>query len=118
MDRLIAWVEIPTNDFERALDFYGKVLKTELDGLDFGTEKMACLPSGEGAIIYEPNFKPSENGVVVSLQVPDNIESTLERIEANGGKVLKSKTKIEAEGRGYFALFLDSEGNRLGLYEN
>jgi predicted enzyme related to lactoylglutathione lyase len=79
---------------------------------------MACFPSGEGAIIYEPNYKPSENGVIVNLQVADNIDSTLERIEENGGKTLKQKIKIEAEGRGYFAIFYDSEGNRLGLYED
>lgn len=118
MKKLISWVEIPTNDFERAVNFYGKVLKTELKAEYFGTEKMACLPTGEGAIIYEPNYKPSENGVIVSLQVTDNIDNTLNRIEENGGKVLKQKTKIEVEGKGYFAVFLDSEGNRLGLYEN
>lgn len=118
MEKLISWVEIPTNDFDRAVKFYSNVLKSELKAEDFGTEKMACLPSGEGAVIYEPNCKPSENGVIVSLKVTDNIDSTLERIEFSGGKVLKSKTKIEAEGKGYFALFLDSEGNRLGLYEN
>ncbi len=118
MEKLISWVEIPTNDFERAVSFYSKVLKTELNVLDFGNEKMACFPSGEGAIICEPNYKPSANGVIVSLQVADDIDSTLGRVEANGGKVLRTKTRIEAEGRGYFALFTDSEGNRLGLYEN
>lgn len=118
MERLISWVEIPTNDFERAVNFYSKVLKAALNVQDFGNEKMACFPSGEGAVIYEPNYKPSANGVIVSLQVADDIDSTLIRIEANGGKVLRAKTKIEAEGKGYFALFTDSEGNRLGLYEN
>lgn len=118
MEKLISWVEIPTNDFERAMSFYGQVLKAELKAEDFGTEKMACFPSGEGAIIYEPNYKPSENGVMVSLQLADNIDNTLERIEKNGGTILKPKTKIEVEGKGYFAVFLDSEGNRLGLYEN
>lgn len=118
MEKLISWVEIPTNNFERAVSFYEKVLKTVLKAEDFGAEKMACLPTGEGAIIYEPNYRPSENGVMLSLQVTDNIDNALERIEVNGGKTLKPKTKIEVEGRGYFAVFLDSEGNRLGLYEN
>lgn len=118
MEKLISWVEIPSNDFDRAVKFYGKVLKLELKAEDFGTEKMAYLPSGEGAVIYEPNYKPSQNGVFVSLKVIDNIDSTLERIVLNGGKILKPKTKIEVEGKGYFAVFLDSEGNRLGLYEN
>lgn len=30
MDKLIAWVEIPTNDFERAVKFYEQLLQTEL----------------------------------------------------------------------------------------
>lgn len=76
MEKLISSVEIPTNDFERAVKFYEKVLQTELKAQDFGTEKMACFPTGEGAIIYEPNYKPSENGVIVSLQVADNIDQT------------------------------------------
>jgi predicted enzyme related to lactoylglutathione lyase len=44
------------------------------------------------------------------------MEKALSAVEANGGKIVRSKTKIEAEGRGYFALFTDSEDNRLGLY--
>lgn len=117
MEKLISWVEIPTSDFERAVNFYNNVLKIELKPEIFDTEKMACFPSGEGAIIYEANYKPSQNGVMVSLQVADDIENTLKRIEVNGGKTLRPKTKIEVEGRGYFAVFLDSEGNKLGLYE-
>lgn len=118
MEKLISWVEIPTNDLERAVNFYENVLQTALQTKDFGTEKMACFTSGEGALICQPDYKPSSNGIIVSLKVTDNIDSTLERIENNGGKVLKPKTKITVEGKGYFALFLDSEGNRLGLYEN
>ena len=118
MKKLISWVEIPTNEFDRAVNFYNKVLNTELDAHDFGTEKMAFFPTGEGAVIYEPNYKPSEHGVIVSLQVDDSIDRTIERIIANGGKIIRTKTKIEAEGRGFFAVFLDSEGNKLGLYED
>ena len=77
---------------------------------------MACLPNDEGAISFSPGFKPSENGVLVSFETDKELDETLKKIEAFGGKIVKPKTKIEAEGRGYFALFLDSEGNRLGLY--
>lgn len=118
MRKMIAWVEIPTINFERGVDFYRIVFNMELEPLDFGTEKMACFPSGEGAVIFAPGYKPSDRGVLVSLHVADDIESTVARIEAHGGKVLIPKTKIEAEGRGYFAVFLDPEGNKLGLYED
>jgi predicted enzyme related to lactoylglutathione lyase len=46
------------------------------------------------------------------------MEKALSSVEANGGEIIRPKTKIEAEGRGYFALFADSEGNRLELYSN
>ena len=119
MDKLIAWVEIPSADFERAVKFYNSVFKIELTPIDCGDsdEKMACFPTGEGAVVYSPHAKPFENGVIVSFNVPDSIEATVSRVEQGNGKVIIPKTKIEAEGKGYFALCLDCENNKIGLYE-
>ena len=50
MRKLISWVEIPATDIERAAKFYGNVLNLEIQVMDFGKEKMACFPNGEGAI--------------------------------------------------------------------
>lgn len=116
MKNLISWVEIPTYNFEKAVKFYNVVFKFDMKAQDFGEEKMACFPGGEGAIIFAEGYKPSDNGVLVSLTVSDSIDSTLERIVANDGKIIQPKKKIEAEGRGYFAVFIDCEGNKLGLY--
>lgn len=116
MKKLVRWVEIPATDFTRAVDFYNKVFQLQLKPIDFGTEKMAFLPNDEGAISFAPNFKPSKNGVLVSLETGNEMDQTLQRISDHGGKILKGKSKIEAEDRGYFALFMDSEENRLGLY--
>jgi len=116
MKKLVSWVEIPATDFKRAVNFYNRVFNLNLEPLDYGSEKMACLPNDEGAISLSPGFKPSENGVLVSLETGKELDETILRIQAEGGKVIKPKTKIEAEGRGYFALFIDSEGNRFGLY--
>ena len=116
MAKLISWVEIPTTEFERAVKFYSSVLNLDLQKLDFGKEKMACFPNGEGALAYAPNFEPSKNGVLVSFNAEKDLDSTIERIKENGGRLVQPKTKIETEGRGYFALFIDCEGNKLGLY--
>lgn len=118
MEKLIAWVEIPTENFERAVKFYNDVLKLDLKPMDFGTEKMACLPNDEGAIVYTEGFKPSNQGAVVSFNAGDDLDACLERVKENGGSIIQEKSKIEAEGRGYFALFNDTEGNRVGLYGN
>jgi predicted enzyme related to lactoylglutathione lyase len=116
MEKLIAWVEIPALDFDRAVGFYNSVLKLELQKQDFGSEKMACFPTGEGAISFAPGFKPSENGLLVSFTAPDTINETVSRIETLGGRTIIPRTKIEAEGMDYFAVCIDSEGNKIGLY--
>ena len=119
MKNLVAFFEIPVENFERAATFYETVLGVQLSAVyDCETEKMAFFPEGNGlpgAISWEKDFRPSKDGVLIHFQV-ENMETTIAAIERNGGKIIRSKTKIEAEGRGYFALFLDSEGNRLGLY--
>lgn len=116
MKKVIAWVEIPAENFERAVQFYNEILNLKLESHDFGSEKMALLPEDAGAISFAPNFKPSKDGVLVSLNTGNDLENVIMQIEKAGGKILIPKTKIEAEGRGYFATFIDSEGNRLGLY--
>ena len=116
MKKLISWVEIPATDMERAVKFYNAILGLDLKILDFGEEKMACFPNDEGAISLAPDFYPSKDGVLISLNMEDGLDAALTAIENNGGSVVRPKTKIEAEGRGYFALFMDSEGNKVGLY--
>jgi len=118
MKKLISWVEIPAVNFTRAVNFYNSILKMDLQPLDFGHEKMACFPNDEGAISFAPNFRPSKDGVLVSLNTENDLDGTIERIMENGGEIIQPKTKIEAEGRGHFALFIDSEGNKIGLYGN
>ena len=118
MKKLIAWVEIPATDFQRAVKFYNAILNLDLNAMDFGHEKMAFFPNDEGAISFAPDFKPSRDGVLVSLETENDLDGTIKRVKANGGEIVQPKTKIEAEGRGYFALFIDSEGNKVGLYGN
>jgi predicted enzyme related to lactoylglutathione lyase len=118
MRKLISWVEIPATNIERAANFYSKVLNIELRVMDFGNEKMACFPNGEGAISQAPEFNPSKNGVLVSFDTENDLDNALMVAGNNGGKIVQLKTRIEAEGRGYFALIIDTEGNKVGLYED
>ena len=116
MGTFISWVEIPAKDLHRAVAFYNAALQTNLTISDFGQEKMAGFPNGEGAITQAPDFNPSQDGVIVSFNAGKDIDGVIDRIHSAGGKIITGKTKIEAEGMGYFALFIDTEGNRMGLY--
>ncbi|WP_430815537.1 VOC family protein [Carboxylicivirga sp. RSCT41] len=118
MNKLIAWVEIPVSDMTKAISFYNAVFNLSLKALDFGHEEMALFPNDEGALSKAKNFASSTNGTLVSLNAPDNMDDTISRIITHGGKIVIPKTKIEAEGRGYFSTFIDCEGNRIGLYSH
>ncbi|MDU1889958.1 MAG: VOC family protein [Dysgonomonas sp.] len=121
MKRLVTFFEIPASDFNRAVKFYETILNIAMPKYDCEHEKMAFFPNEEGkapgAISWAKDFLPSQGGVLISLNCED-MEKTISLIEANGGKIVIPKTKIEAEDRGYFSVFTDSEGNRIGLYSD
>lgn len=123
MKRLVAFFEIPAVDFNKAVKFYETVFGIKMEKFDCETEKMAFFPEEDGvcpgAISWarDFHFAPSKDGVLISLTCED-MNSTLQIIEQNGGKIIIPKTKIEAEGRGYFSIFIDCEGNRIGLYSD
>jgi predicted enzyme related to lactoylglutathione lyase len=52
MNKLIEWVEIPTADFARAVQFYNSVFQLQMEALDFGHEKMESFPIGEGELFF------------------------------------------------------------------
>ena len=99
------------------------MLNVKLSAMECGPNKTAFFPveNGEcpGAISWAStvSFLPSQDGVFVSLRVPD-MEKAITSIEKNSGKILIPRTKMEGEIRGYYAVFIDSEGNRLGLFSD
>ena len=52
----------------------------------------------------------------VYLVVQGDLNATLAKAEAAGGKVLISKTPLGEMSPGYMAQIIDSEGNRIGLW--
>jgi predicted enzyme related to lactoylglutathione lyase len=119
MSRLINWFEIPAADFERAVGFYEAVFGLTLKRETFGGGQMGIFPYADpatgGAVCHMENYTPGPNGVIIYLDGGNDLTAPLERVWAAGGKILLPKTLISAE-IGYFALFLDSEGNRIGLH--
>lgn len=121
MEKLLAFFEIPASDFSRAVKFYESVFQFKLDVNIWEEEKMAFFPTEaggvSGSISWGKGFDPSDKGVLIHFRVED-VSDILTRVEKQGGKMIRPKTKIEYESMGYFALFLDSEGNTVGLYSD
>ena len=114
-----AWFEIPTDDLDRAQQFYETVLAQPLQRANFGGSDMAVLrgggkPNSSGALIAMEDCRPSVQGSIVYISV-DNLVPVLARAQAHGGDTLVPRTALP-EGMGYFAQFRDCEGNRVGLW--
>lgn len=104
--------EIPSTDLEKSKHFYGKVFDWKFEEGP-GNYVMFRPPDGlAGGFTTES--KPTTEGVVLYIEVPD-IDTKLEEIEAAGGKKLIPETKISDEF-GFFAIFSDPCGNSIGLW--
>jgi hypothetical protein len=54
-------------------------------------------------------------GTTVYLDGGNDLSVPFSRVENAGGKVILPKTAI-GENRGFIALFIDTEGNKVGLH--
>ncbi|QJB42419.1 VOC family protein [Chitinophaga oryzae] len=119
MENFISIVEIPTNSFARAVKFYQSVFNIGIREIDMQGTQMGLFPGGEGpvnvALVKGDDYKPSATGTLVYFNGGDDLQNLLHKIEPAGGKVLLPKTLIDAEN-GFFAIFTDTEGNKLGLH--
>ena len=120
----INWFEIPVADFDRAKKFYETIFGYQMPDIMMGTARMGFLlydqPGGKvgGAIVHDPEFhKPSQEGTLVYLNCQPDLQVQLGKVADAGGKVLREKTEVApGQNLGYWALILDSEGNRVALH--
>ncbi len=140
--KLISWFEIPVFDFKRGLLFYSKVFRhlefdiTEFNGIPHAifkpTNSSEDFVMGGALVQYEKKSEQG-SGPVLFFDANSGIDDMLMRIQAYGGVIVKGKSLIKnqmEDGRviiprtlidgnvGYYAYFIDSEGNKMGLYSN
>ncbi|OFY71552.1 MAG: hypothetical protein A3G23_04725 [Bacteroidetes bacterium RIFCSPLOWO2_12_FULL_37_12] len=137
---IISWFEIPASNFNRAVKFYRNTLEVEIElhnfnGIAHGVFKIPGEPANRitGAIIDCPEKRSDNVGPVLFFSAGTEMVEVLNRIVAEGGKILLNKTLIRDiiskdkaiipktlidHNVGYYAYFLDSEGNKMGLFSN
>lgn len=119
MKNLISIVEIPVVDFPRAVTFYETVLDVSIREMEMGGVRMGILPGEARAVAVVlakgEDYKPTLEGAVLYLNAGDDLQPVLDRVKQNGGQIIVPKTAISPE-MGFFALFIDTEGNKMGLH--
>jgi hypothetical protein len=117
----ITWFEIPVNNYSRAKKFYETVFNQSLSEMAVGNDVLAMLPFDQendgigGALIKADGYVPSGDGVRIYFPASEDMGLLLDRVEKAGGEVILGKTLISNE-IGYYAMFQDTEGNRLAFH--
>lgn len=129
MRRTFSYVAIPSTDFERAFAFYSAVTGGRVQRNEQTPFPMAYFTDQDGAYVGHlfqletiktpaggaVALKPSADGPIVYMELEKDLNVALARVANAGGGVVMGKTLI-GPGKGFWAMFLDTEGNRLALH--
>ncbi len=120
MNHIATWFEIPVKDMQRAKSFYQGVFNTSFKDNEMDGYQMALFEHEEtavsGMLVLGQDYEPSKTGAVVYFNGGDDLSKPLAKATDLGGSIIIPKTAIEEGCSGYYAQFLDSEGNRVGLF--
>ena len=114
----VSWFEIPAVNFKQAVAFYSNIYGVSMETVENESVSVAFFPVKTGiggAIVSSPGSTPGDKGPLLYLNGGDDLNRVLEMVEPSGGRVIMQKTLINEES-GYFAVFIDSEGNKLALH--
>jgi predicted enzyme related to lactoylglutathione lyase len=123
MKNAISWFEIPATNLERAQKFYETIFGIQMNAIDMPNIKIRMFPIDDpmtgigGAIVDTAGFHiPSAtDGSLIYLDGNPDVQKIMDKVEGAGGKIMLGKTEISPE-YGYMAVFIDTEGNRIGLH--
>src|SRR5262245_66551211 len=109
--------EIPVDDPDRAEKFYTTVFGWTIQRYPGAPQYYGLAGTGDSTPgIDGALYQRGENSEVILTMSVDSIEDSTETILTEGGKVVQDKTPIPTMG--YYATFLDTEGNTIGVFVN
>ena len=106
---------IPIDNPDRAIAFYAGVFGWDIDQwgpIDYWTITGGSGDGIEGGLAGRSADEPT---VTIYVNV-DDVQAALSAVEANGGQ--RAGEPMPVPGVGWMARFLDTEGNRIGLFQS
>lgn len=113
-DHPIVHIEIAANDPGAAGQFYANLFGWNVQPIpemNYVTFEAKPGPGGAFPAVDNETYKPGDVLVFVST---DDIDATLARAESLGGRTVVPKSEVP--GYGWFGIFSDPTGNRIGLW--
>jgi uncharacterized protein len=112
------WVDIPVIELPRAMEFYAKVLKVNLEE---GPKEMAFAvfehsDSSIGGCLYESDedLPITRGGPLLYFNAEGRLDEAASLAQKMGAKILKPKHAIGPHG--FRVVLIDCEGNRIALH--
>lgn len=116
---LVGWFDLNVANLDRAKKFYEAVFNVKLTDLPIEWGKQSLFPFNHespnisGALVEKADYTPSSNNTIIYFETEDCVAEE-QRIEKAGGKVVQPKMNIGEFG--FISIFIDSEGNTVGLH--
>lgn len=112
----ITHIEIPAPNLQKAIDFYSVIFKWNIQIVKEGSYAFFIIGDTNSGGGFDASLKPAPEkcGVQIVIDVND-INETLQKIKEHGGSVTMQKTEI-GSGHGFYACFMDPNGNYLQLH--
>jgi uncharacterized protein len=110
----IVHVEISALDREASGKFYAELFDWEVQQMP--EMEYATFETGEGVGGgFNPVREGYPAGTITFYVETDDVDATLAKAEALGGRILATRTEIP--GVGWFGMFADPSGNMIGLLD-
>jgi len=113
-DHPIVHIEFAASDLTAAAKFFSDLFGWKTDHMPEMNYVSYEAPPGPGGGLSPVDGKTYNPGDVIPYVQTEDIQATLAKAETLGGSIVQPETEIP--GFGWFALFRDPTGNRIGLY--
>lgn len=117
----LVWAEIAVTDMNRAMGFYqrhfGLTFKQEtINDMELAIVETTNPDHASVALMKHEMMQPSKEGSTVYLHLTMTLKDKVTELEQANVDIVLPAMPIKDGTCGYIAIFIDSEGNKVGLW--
>jgi uncharacterized protein len=117
----LVWAEIAVTDMNRAMAFYqdnfALTFKQEtINDMEMAIVETTTRGDASVALLKHEMMVPSRDGSTVYLHLTATLQNKVTELERANVEMVLPAMPIKDGECGYIAIFIDSEGNKIGLW--